>query len=162
MDDELLQLTTGLPEVSVAAGEALIREGEPGEGLWILVSGALQVSKSGVPVSAVRRPGAAIGEISVLLKAAHSATVVAIEASTLRYAADGHALLMSSPAITRLIATGLAERLAFATTYLADLKNQYADAPGLAMVSEVLDQLSHRPPGRGASGGSAREPNPDY
>jgi CRP/FNR family cyclic AMP-dependent transcriptional regulator len=159
--NQLLQRTAGLPEVKLAAGEVLVREGESGDGLWILLTGALQVSKSGTAISQIRGAGAAVGEIALLLNSLHSATVVAIEPSTLRYAADGHALLMNDPTITRLIATGLAERLAFATTYLADLKNQYADAPGLAMVSEVLDQMAHRPPGRGANAGSVRDPHPD-
>jgi CRP/FNR family cyclic AMP-dependent transcriptional regulator len=159
--DELLQRTAGLPEVSLAAGEALMREGETGDGLWILLTGALQISKQGAVISAVRRPGAAFGEVSLLLDTPYSATAVALEASTLRYAADGRALLAGDPVVMRLIATGLAERLAFATTYLADLKNQYGDVPGLAMVAEVLDQMAHRP-GRSAIAGSAREPNPDY
>ena len=56
---------------------------------------------------------------------------------------------------------GLAERLNFVTTYLADLKHQYGDAPGLAMVSDVLVELTQRraPPARP---GSARDPDPDY
>jgi CRP-like cAMP-binding protein len=158
---EMLQLTVGLPEIGLAPGEAVVREGETGKGLWILVSGTLQISKSGVLLSSVSRPGAAIGEISLLLNAPHSATVVATEPSIVRHAADGRALLTSHPAVIRLIATGLAERLAFATTYLVDLKHQYGDTPGLAMVSEVLDQLAHRQ-GPPASPGSARDPNPEY
>ena len=159
--DELLQRTAGLPEIALAAGDTLLREGETGDGLWILVSGALQISKSGIAITSISRPGAAIGEISLLLNSAYTATVVASAPSIVRYADDGRAFLASEPVITRLIAAGLAERLDFATTYLVDLKHQYGDSPGLAMVSEVLDQLTHRqgPPARP---GSAREPNPDY
>ena len=40
-----------------------------------------------------------------------------------------------------MVAVGLAERLNVATSYLADLKVQYGDAPGLSMVSEVLSRL---------------------
>jgi len=46
-------------------------------------------------------------------------------------------------------------------TYLADLKHQYGDAPGLAMVSDVLSKLSQHT-GPAAQSGSAREPNPEY
>jgi hypothetical protein len=68
---------------------------------------------------------------------------------------------LADPAITQLVAVGLAERLTFVTTYLADLKNQYGDVPGLSMVSDVLNQLAQRqaPPARP---GSARDPNPEY
>jgi CRP-like cAMP-binding protein len=159
--DELLRRTAGLPEIRLAPGDTVVREGEAGDGLWILVSGTLQISKAGMVVTSINRPGAAIGEISLLLNSPCTATVVASDASILRYARDGRALLESDPTIIRLIAAGLAERLDFVTTYLVDLKNQYGDSPGLAMVAEVLDQLAHRqgPPARP---GSAREPNPDY
>ena len=59
------------------------------------------------------------------------------------------------------MATVLAERLSFVTTYLADLKHQYGDAPGLAMVSDVLKELAaHQGPA--ARPGSARDPDPEY
>lgn len=151
--NELLQHTDGLPEVSLAPGEAVVREGEFGQGLWILVSGSLQVSKGGTLVNSISTPGAVIGEISLLLDAPFSATVVARVPSVLRYAADGRGFLMSTPAITRSIATDLAARLDYVTTYLADLKIQHGDAPGLARVSDVLHELSNRQR-------PSREPNP--
>jgi hypothetical protein len=74
---------------------------------------------------------------------------------------DGAALLRNEPAITTHVAAGLAERLEFVSTYLADLKHQYGDAPGLAMVDSVLTELVSRqdPPARP---GSVREPDPQY
>ena len=81
--------------------------------------------------------------------------------SVLRHAADGNALLASDPTITRLVAIGLAERLNFVTTYLVDLKQQYGDAPGLSMVSDVLARLAERQAAP-ARPGSARDPEPDY
>jgi len=98
--------------------------------------------------------------MSLLLGAEHGATVVATETSRLRVAEQGSTLL-EDPAITRLVAVGLAERLRFVTAYLADLKDQYGDAPGLSMVSDVLSRLSSQDvvPARP---GSARDPDPDY
>ncbi len=158
---DILGRSAGLPEIHLAAGATLVREGEAGGGLWILVSGALQVRKGATLVNTVTRPGAVIGEVSVLLNTAYSATVEAATPSVVRHAVDGNALLSSDPEITRQVAIGLAERLDFVTTYLADLKSQYGDAPGLTMVSEVLNQLAQRqvPPARP---GSARDPDPDY
>ena len=97
----------------------------------------------------------------MLLDTVNSATVEATQPSVLRHAADGNALLASDPTITRLVAIGLAERLNFVTTYLVDLKQQYGDAPGLAMVSDVLAQLAERQVA-GARPGSARDPEPEY
>ena len=159
--DNMLTLAAHLPEVEFAPGDVVVHEGGTAGVLWVLVSGALQVRKGGVVVNTITRPGALVGEISILLGSAFSATVEATEHSVLRHAADGHALLSSDPAITRLVAVGLAERLNFVTTYLADLKHQYGDAPGLAMVSDVLSRLAERQV-PAARPGSARDPDPDY
>jgi CRP-like cAMP-binding protein len=157
----MLALSADLPEVQFAPGEAVLHEGGPGGGIWVLVSGALQVRKGDVPVNTITHPGALIGEMSVLLGGEHSATVEATEPTTLRYASDGHELLANEPSITRLVAIGLAERLTFVTTYLADLTHQYGDAPGLAMVSDVLSRLEQHI-GPRASPGSVRDPDPEY
>ena len=158
---DMLTLSAHLPEVEFAPGDVVIREGRPSGGIWVLVSGALRVRKGDITVNSIAHPGALIGEISVLLGVDHSATVEATMPSTLRHAADGHALLASDPAITTLVAAGLAERLSFVTSYLADLTHQYADTPGLSMVSDVLGQLES-PRGPIATPGSARDPNPPY
>jgi len=158
---DMLALSTALPEVAFAPGDIVIREGGSAGGLWILVSGALKVTKCGVVVNSVSRPGALVGEISVLLGTVNGATVEATQPSVLRHAADGKALLASDPAITRLVAIGLAERLNFVTTYLVDLKQQYGDAPGLTMVSDVLARLADRQV-PAARAGSARDPEPEY
>ena len=102
-----------------------------------------------------------VGEISVLLGVPYGATVRATAPSVLRLAADGQALLDSHPAITRLVAVGLAERLNFVAAYLVDLKQHYGTAPGRSMVADVLRALSQRQ-AMPARPGSAREPDPDY
>ena len=158
---DMLTLSAHLPEIEFAAGDIVVREGGTAGALWVLVSGALQVRKGTVLVNRITRPGALIGEISVLLGTAYSASVEATGRSVVRYAADGQALLASDPVIAKLVAVGLAERLNFVTTYLADLKHQYGDAPGLSMVSDVLGQLAQRQ-APAARPGSARDPDPDY
>ena len=159
--NDMLALTTHLPKVEYAPGDIVITEGGESAGVWILVSGSLRVTKSGKEVNTVTRPGALIGEMSILLGVPDSATVEAVARCVMRYAADGEALLTSDPKIIHLVAVGLAERLNFVTTYLADLQQQYGDAPGLAMVPEVLRQLAQRQ-GLVAHPGSARDPDPDY
>lgn len=158
---DMLTLSAHLPEVPFAPGEVIVREGGAAGPIWILVSGSLQVRKGNVLVNTVTQPGALIGEISLLLNSMYSATVEAAEPSVMRYAADGRALLASDPSITTLLAIGLAERLNFVTTYLADLKHQYGDAPGLSMIPDVLRRLAQRQ-APVAQPGSARDPAPDY
>jgi CRP-like cAMP-binding protein len=158
---DMLALSAHLPEVRFEPGEVVVLEGGTEGAIWVLVSGALSVRKGAVVVNGVTQPGALVGEISVLLGSPYGATVEASAPSLLRHAADGRALLTSHPDIAWAVARGLAARLNFVTTYLADLKHQYGDAPGLAMVPEVLRALAQRegPPARP---GSAREPDPEY
>jgi len=157
----MLSLSTHLPEVELAAGDVLVREGVANRSIWVLVSGTLSVSNGDVEVNAIRHPGALIGEVSVLLGSMPTATVTAVEPTLLRVADDGETLLSSNASIAHFVAVGLAERLDFVTTYLADLKHQYGDAPGLSMVSDVLSQLAQRQAPL-ARPGSARDPDPDY
>ena len=157
---DMLTLSAHLPVIEVAPGEAIINEGGPSGSIWVLVSGALRVRKGDIQVNTITNPGALVGEMSVLQGTKHGATVEATEPSVLRHAADGHSLL-NDPAITKIVAIGLAERLAFATTYLADLTRQYADVPGLSMVSDVLGRIGHHN-GPAARPGSARDPDPEY
>jgi CRP/FNR family transcriptional regulator, cyclic AMP receptor protein len=157
---DMLVLSRHLPEVELGTGQTVVHEGGAGGGIWVLVSGALQVRKDGIPVNTITQPGAMVGELSVLLGTVHTATVEATEPSRLRYAADGNELL-EHPAVTKLVAIGLAERLNFVTSYLADLKYQYGDTPGLSMVTDVLTRLA-QPQGQAAQPGSERDPNPDY
>jgi CRP-like cAMP-binding protein len=157
---DLLALCGDLPEVVVDPGTVVVREGDDGGGIWILEDGALQVRKGDTLVNTIDRPGAVIGEISVLLGTPYGATVEATAPSRLRRAVDG-ATFLSDPEVVRLIAVGLAERLNYVTAYLADLKLQYGDAPGLSMVGTVLARLAqnqHTPVRRG----SARDPDPEY
>lgn len=155
---DLLALTAGLPEVEFAPGQIIVEEGGTGGAIWILMSGSLQVRKGDVVVNTITRPGALVGEVSVLLHTGYSATVEATERSVLRHAVDGRGLLLGDPGIALLVAIGLAERLNFVTTYLADLKHQYGDTPGLSMVSEVLHHLTQRH-GPVARPGSVRDPD---
>jgi CRP/FNR family cyclic AMP-dependent transcriptional regulator len=158
---DMLTLSMHLPLIEIDAGEAVVTEGGASGAVWILVEGALQVFKGDVAVNTITQPGAIVGEMSVLLGTRHGATVVTTEPTRLRYAEDGQAFLLGDAEITKLIAVSLAERLNFVSSYLADLKHQYGDSTGLAMVSDVLAHLSQRQSGS-ARPGSARDPDPEY
>ncbi|HEY1444470.1 MAG TPA: cyclic nucleotide-binding domain-containing protein [Acidimicrobiales bacterium] len=156
----MLTLSAHLPEVELDSGDVVVNEGGSGGAIWVLVSGALQVRKGDIPVNTITLPGAVVGEIAVLLNTDHGATVETTEPSRLRFAADGHALL-ANPAVAMLVAVGLAERLNFVSSYLADLKYQYGDAPGLSMVTDVITRLAQRQQPV-ARPGSMRDPEPEY
>ncbi len=140
---DLLQLSSHLPEVDVDSGHEILREGERTGAIWILVSGELRVLRGTTVVDWIDQPGAMIGEMAVLLGTAATASVEASEPSRLRYAANGEEFL-ADPAVTHLVAVGLAERLNLVTTYLVDLQDQYGDAPEMDMVQEIFKRLTER------------------
>jgi CRP/FNR family transcriptional regulator, cyclic AMP receptor protein len=159
---DLLELTAELPRRQLTGGETVIVEGEPTGVLQILESGSLHVRKGDVTVAVLDRPGAVVGEMSVLLGVPPTASVVAATDAVLRVAADGAGFLASRPDIGLLVARMLAERLHLVTTYLADLQQQYGGAgTQLGLVSEVLSSLTEMT-GSSPEPGSEREPDPLY
>ena len=72
-----------MPRVRARAGQVLIREGEVGDWMLLLLAGTVDVTKvsqgGGVSRLAVIRQGAAVGEMSMLDSAPRYATCVAIE-----------------------------------------------------------------------------------
>jgi CRP-like cAMP-binding protein len=97
--------------------------------------------------------------MSVLLGTPHTATVRAFTDCEVYEYQNAEAFMSSDPAITFAIARLLAQRLNSATTYLVDLKRQYAGSGNhLGMVSSVLASLINQPD-RDYDPGSDREPD---
>ena len=156
----ILPACRDLPLRTVAAGETVIAEGTPAGGLFVLATGAVEVTKGGVQIVEVREPGALFGEMSILLEAPHTATVRALEPSTVYVADDPLGFLRANPEIAFELSRLLARRLNFVNGYLVDLKRQFeGSGDHLAMVDEVLESLVHHQ-GPAAAGGSARCPEP--
>jgi CRP-like cAMP-binding protein len=140
----ILAQCDGLPRLDFAKGEVLLREGERSGKLLVLATGILKVSRGETDVALVSEPGAILGEMSVLLDLPHTASVRAATRSSVHVIEHASSFLQSHPEIALPIATLLARRLLNATTYLADLKEQFRDREDhLGMVDEVLDSLTH-------------------
>ena len=157
----LLTLTADLPEVTYAPGEVVIEQGTRTGGIWILVSGAVDVRRGDQHISTVDHAGACFGDISILLDQPHGATVVAAGTTVMRHAVDGAALFDQEAGFARFVAGSLARRLDALTIYLADLQRQYGTAPGLSMVADVLRHISQQPV-EGARPVSSRDPDPGF
>jgi hypothetical protein len=84
-------LARSMEPVGLAAGDVLIREGEPGDRFFAVADGQLQVTIDGTPVATNVR-GDGIGEIALLYGVPRMATVTAISPAT-AFALDRAAFL---------------------------------------------------------------------
>ena len=91
------------------------------------------------------QPGVIFGEMSVLLRTPHTATVRAVTGSAFAVVAQPREFLENSPRACLYVAELLAGRLDALTRYLADVKRQYEGHDHLGMVDRVLETLLHRP-----------------
>lgn len=71
-----------IEEVDVAPGECLIREGEPGECLYIVIDGELRVHSNERTLT-ILGPGKTVGELALLDPEPRSASVTAVKDSFL-------------------------------------------------------------------------------
>ncbi|MGI8693805.1 MAG: MFS transporter [Geodermatophilaceae bacterium] len=89
----LEQLARSLVEAHAEPGEVLIREGDAADALWILLAGRVEVSTHGESERQLQLPslgpGSYFGEIGLLRGMPRTATVRAVEPSTLYRVADG-------------------------------------------------------------------------
>jgi CRP-like cAMP-binding protein len=159
---DLSTYADGLPRRAVAAGEALVADGDRAGTLFFLVDGALRVEKAGVAITTLTQPGACVGEMSLLLDVPVTADVVATEPSVVAVADDASRRIAEEPGLAIALARVLAQRLQLMTGYLADLKRQYAGHEGgLAMIDTVLGTLMRADPAPTRLR-SERDPDPEF
>jgi CRP/FNR family cyclic AMP-dependent transcriptional regulator len=158
----LLPIAQGFPRRELDTGEVLLVDGGALHALYVLLEGSLRIEKAGIPIAIVAEPGACVGEMSLLLGVPPTADVVAGEPSAVAVIDDASTMLEGEGGLTLELARLLAGRLQVMTTYLADLKHQYADHEGgLGMVDVVLGSLM-RGPGPHSELRSERDPDPEY
>ena len=87
LDDEgLSRLLQGANSVSYRSGQFVVREGDPGEALYLIREGQVRVTttREGHEVElAILGPGACIGEVALLTGQPRTATVVTLESCTM-------------------------------------------------------------------------------
>ncbi len=158
-----LTLCAACPERRVPAGTVLVEEGVRTERLYVLKSGSFEVVRGGVRVVAIAEPGSFLGEISAVLATTPTASVIAECDSTVLVIEQAGAAVQRDPALTFAIAQLLARRLLAVTSYLVDIKRQYAGSnTHLALMDQVLANLSAMQPGDRPPAGSERTDVPDY
>jgi len=116
-DGAIRTLQDGLAWQELPAGVVLMREGEPGDAMYVLVSGRLRVSIAGADgrprtVREITR-GQVVGEMSLITDAPRSATLVAVRDSVLaRLDRPGFdELLRRHPAVSMALTRQIIARL---------------------------------------------------
>ena len=76
--EQLSVLASRLEREEVAPGQTVVREGDPGERFYVVLSGMLSVSQEGIGERRVLRPGDAFGEVALAMGIPRTASVRAI------------------------------------------------------------------------------------
>ncbi len=109
----LERLAARLEPVEVGVGDVVLREGDVADHLYVAITGSLSVSVAGLEVG-VLGPDDWFGEIGLFDRRPRTATVTAVEASTL-WRIDGEmflAVLETAGAAPSALLDGIADRLA--------------------------------------------------
>lgn len=140
--ESLLTLAASHPTRTYAAGEILIGQGYQGGDLFILESGQLAVERDGVRIATIATPGSLIGEMSVVLGTANSATVQAEKPTTVRVIRDARQYLKTDPELTFRVAWLMANRLDATSAYLVQLTREHAGKPEGGLLGRILSSLN--------------------
>ena len=99
-------------EVDVPAGKVLIRQGDTGDDLMILVSGQVGVERNGERINQLG-PGDFFGEIALIQRGPRTATCMAEGPTRLLVVnhRDFHALMEEFPAVATQVLMTLAQRV---------------------------------------------------
>jgi CRP/FNR family cyclic AMP-dependent transcriptional regulator len=138
----LLTLTKEQPTRTLAAGEVLIAEGDPGGNLYVLESGKLNVERGGITLATITAQGALVGEMSVLLGTENTATVRAAAPTAVRVVANALAYLERQPLVALRVAMLLSQRLDATSALLVELsKEQGIRAPEQGLFNRLMTTL---------------------
>jgi CRP/FNR family cyclic AMP-dependent transcriptional regulator len=139
---DILEYCKGRKAETLKSGAVLISEGGNERKLFVLIEGQVEVLRGETQVSYVEEPGSLFGEMSVLLDMPHSATVKALSATRMYEIPDALTFLDKRPEFSLHIATMLARRLYYTTSYLVDLQQQaQGKRQDLDLVDEILASL---------------------
>jgi predicted acylesterase/phospholipase RssA/CRP-like cAMP-binding protein len=155
-----LELAGQLEPVHVAAGDVVLRQGDPGDGLFLLVSGRLRISVAAGGAERVLYDvgrGAIIGEIALLSDRPRTATVRAVRDSDLLLLRvfSFRSLTKRNPALLTEMTGLLVDRLLTVDQLLTGGRRQ-ASAPAARTITVAAAGNSTGASGTGITGTGAK------
>ena len=143
---DILDYCKGRKAEKFVSGTTLIKEGGEERKLFVLIEGQVEILRGDTQVSYVEEPGSMFGEMSCLLDMPYTANVKALSDVKAYVIDDPIAFLASKPEIALEVASLLARRLYYTTSYLVDLQQQAAGRrEDLDLVDKILAQLTQSP-----------------
>jgi CRP-like cAMP-binding protein len=143
---EILDYCKGREARSFKPGQSMIKEGGQDGTLFVLIEGQVEVLRKDTQVSYIDEPGSIFGEMAALLDMPSSATVKALSVVKAYVIDDAIQFLGANPEVALYVATLLARRLYYTTTYLVDLQQQAeGKREDLDLVDKILAQLVEKP-----------------
>lgn len=144
--EDVLSWFKGKEAVTFQPGDILLEEGDRDGKLFVLIEGEIEVTRRDTRVTHVDEPGSIFGEMSVLLDMPHSATVQALSPARVYVVEDAFDFLEQNPDVSLHLASLLARRLYYTTSYLVDLQQQAAGKrEDLDLVDKILGTLFQKP-----------------
>lgn len=139
-EPELDRLLAMSETISLPRGDMLMREGDPGDAMYVVLDGELEISKQagqGAVVVGVRRAGEMIGETAMLQRSPRTASVRAL--------VESHLVKITQEAFDRLIssAQAVAEMLRTVTVRLSATEAMLRQSEKMAALGTLAAGLAH-------------------
>jgi CRP-like cAMP-binding protein len=143
---DILDYCKGREARTFKPGQVMIDEGGQDGNLFVLIDGQVEVLRKDTQVSYIDEPGSIFGEMAALLDMPASATVKALSQVKAYVIDDAIQFLGANPEVALYVATLLARRLYYTTSYLVDLQQQSeGKREDLDLVDKILAQLVEKP-----------------
>jgi len=138
-------LTYSAPILDLEIGDVLLTQGSMGTDLYVLEAGQLAVERDGVKIATIDQHDSLIGEMGLLLRKPHSATVRAETNSKVRVVADAMRVLERHPDITLRLASLLSQRLDETSGLVSELSRQVSGTAERTLIGKILSSLVTTP-----------------
>ncbi len=124
--EDLVPVALVAQEVQFRAGETLLRQGDPGDCLYIIVDGEASINLRGIGPVATRQARSSLGEMGILSRQPRSADCVALtDLTALKIDQDDFwELLAEKPPLALGVIRALSQRLDEAVANLQKLSQQ--------------------------------------